>query len=218
VRGAAVARGLVPTGPGGVGHRDFAASGVAKGPGRHPEAAPKGLDEVRGLAVAHQPCDVGHCQRLMGEEFGGVAQPHRAQMGGEGGRADLVVGAFELARRDRQGLSERREGQWPAVPALDGHLRVDVDLGHELDGGLAMGGGTRAVLPGHVVVSDKIAPIGTSGADEHRRRGKPNDLQRSLASHASARWLEAAVGRGFANATTPPRIASDLKPTAGSGR
>ena len=37
-----------------------------------------------------------------------------------------------------------------------------------------------------------------------------------LASHASERWLEAAVGRGFCdNATTPPRIASDLKPTAG---
>ena len=32
------------------------------------------------------------------------------------------------------------------------------------------------VLPGHVVVSDKIAPIGTLGAVEHRRRGEPNDL------------------------------------------
>ena len=101
----------------------------------------------------------------MGEQLGRVAQPHGAEVGGEGGQADLVVGAFELARRDRQGASERREGQWSAIPALDGHLRADVDLGHELDGGLAMGGGTRAmVLPGHVVVSDKIAPIGTLGA------------------------------------------------------
>ena len=84
--------------------------GVAERPGGDPETAPEGLDEVRGLAVAHQTRDVGHRQRLVGEELGGVAQPHRAQMGGEGGQPDLVVGAFELARRDRQGTSERCEG------------------------------------------------------------------------------------------------------------
>jgi hypothetical protein len=77
---------LAPTDPGGVGHRGFAASGVADRPGGDPEAAPEGLDEVRGLAVAHQPRDVGHRQRLVDEELGRVAQPHRAQMGSEGVR------------------------------------------------------------------------------------------------------------------------------------
>ena len=91
-------------------HRRVATGGVAERPRGDPEAPPEGLDEVRGLAVAHQPRDVGHRQRLVGEELGGVAQPHRAQVGGEGGQADLVVGAFELARRDRQGMSERRRG------------------------------------------------------------------------------------------------------------
>jgi hypothetical protein len=38
----------------------------------------------------------------------------------EGREADLIVGALEPARRDRQRMSERREGQWPAVPALNG--------------------------------------------------------------------------------------------------
>ena len=52
------------------------------------------------------------------------------------------------------------------------------------------------VLPGHVVVSDRVVPVGTLRAVEHKP-GQPNALQRSLASHASERCLGAAVGRGF---------------------
>jgi hypothetical protein len=67
-----------------------------------------------------------------------------------------------------QEVDEPHQLAEPGTPGALEALFVDVDLGHELDSGLAMGGGTGAmVLPGHIVVSDKIAPTGTSGAVEH---------------------------------------------------
>ena len=110
---------------------------------------------MRGLAVAHQPRDVGYRQRLVGEELGGVAQPHRAQMGGKGGQADLVVGALQLAWRYRQSLGKLPQGQWFAVATRDGHLCADVELGHELNRDLAVGGAVGHTTPsGHTVLSD----------------------------------------------------------------
>jgi hypothetical protein len=49
------------------------------------------------LAVADQPRHVGDRERLMGEQLGGVVQPYSAQLSREGGQADLVVGALDLA-------------------------------------------------------------------------------------------------------------------------
>jgi hypothetical protein len=97
-------------------------------------------------------------------------------VGGEGGQPDLVVGALELPRRDRECASEHREGQGSAVAALDGDLGADVQVRHELDGAFAMSGGVcTTVRRSHSVLSDKVAPVGTPAAAERRRRGQHND-------------------------------------------
>jgi hypothetical protein len=59
-------------------HRDPSPSGVAKRPRRPSVSAAEGLDEVRGLAIADQSRDVGDGEWLVRQEFGGVAQSHRA--------------------------------------------------------------------------------------------------------------------------------------------
>ena len=83
-------------------------------------------------------------------------------MGGERGQADLVVGALELAWGYRQRLSQRPQGQWLAVAALDGHLCADVELGHELNGDLAMGGAVGHTTPsGHTVLVRLADRFGT---------------------------------------------------------
>jgi hypothetical protein len=59
-------------------HCDPSPSGVAKRPRRPSVSAAEGLDEVRGLAIADQSRDVGDGEWLVRQEFGGVAQSHRA--------------------------------------------------------------------------------------------------------------------------------------------
>jgi hypothetical protein len=93
---------------------------------------------MRGLAVAHQPRHVGHGQWLVGQQLGGVAEPHRAQVGGEGRQADLVIRALELARRHGQGMSDRWQGERAAVVAVDDRAGLEVQLGQRLRGCLSV--------------------------------------------------------------------------------
>jgi hypothetical protein len=122
---------------------------------------PEGLDEMRRLAVADQPRHVGHCERLMGEQLGGVTQPHGSQLGSERRQADLVVGPLELAWRDSECTSECRESERSAVATLEGNLGADVQLGHELHRGFAMCWGPCSTLMRcHRVLSDSVVHAG----------------------------------------------------------
>ena len=205
--GAAVAGGrgrasLATPCPGGVGHRGLAASGVAERAGRHPEPALKRLDEVRGLAIAHQPCDIGHRERLVGEQLGRVAQPHGPEMGGKGRQADLVVGALELTWRGGQCLSQRGQGKRPPIATLDRDLCANEELGHQLVGGLAMGGAVPTTAwRDHPVLSDMLLRCGTHALT----RSTAGILRRSTASpvplSARSRSSTVATSPGSTRAT-----------------
>jgi hypothetical protein len=51
---------------------------------------------------------------------------------------DFVKGALELARRDSQRAGQGGQRQWTAITALDRETGAQVELGHRLNGGLAM--------------------------------------------------------------------------------
>ncbi len=63
---------------------------VSEGSWARPVPLSEDLDELRGLAVAHEPRHVGDRERLVGEEIRRVAQPNGAQVGVERGQTDRV--------------------------------------------------------------------------------------------------------------------------------
>ena len=84
-----------------------------------------------------------------------------------------------------------------AVTALDGHMRPNVELGHELDGGLAMGGAVgQTARSGHTVVSDVLIasrrghPSGRYvlvGRQPRARRHPPSSVSRFCAGLVTKR-------------------------------
>ena len=126
------ARGDGRDGRSGGGRRALDLSGAPHGQlaeaGRgEPVALPEGAGEMRCLAVADQPCDVGDGDRWLAcQQLRGGPQASAAQVLAEGGVAELRVRTLDLAGRAGERPGEDLQGQVLAVVAGDDHPRQQV--------------------------------------------------------------------------------------------
>jgi hypothetical protein len=108
---------------------------------------------VRTLAVADEPRDVVHQERLPREQLHRGSHPPRREILLEGAGAELRVRPLELARRARQRARQVLERQRAAVVARDEHAREQVQPAALADGAGA-----------HVPFSDRFRGVGPQPA------------------------------------------------------
>ncbi|HEX4484368.1 MAG TPA: hypothetical protein VH081_11350 [Solirubrobacteraceae bacterium] len=100
---------------------------LAKARRRDAEAPAERAREVRRLAIADEPCDVGDGnRRLLGEQLRRSRHPPREQILVEAQLAELRVDALDLPRRARHGAGDLGERELAPVVARDDDAREQV--------------------------------------------------------------------------------------------